>query len=80
MKKGSAEKTVRNEILSLLSILSIVLVFAAICGSILALLLQFGAIGLPAFLSDEITDNGGEHHEDDIISVLHKENGFGKEL
>ena len=80
MKNGSAEKTVRNEILSLLSILSIVLVFAAVCGSILALLLQFGAIGLPGFLSDETIDNKSENNEADVLSLLHDSNGFGKEL
>ena len=80
MKKNSIGKTAKNEIFSLLSILSIVLVFAAICGSVLAILLQFGAIGLPDFLSNETPVNGGEHKEDDVISALHKRNGSGKEL
>ncbi|MBQ9511271.1 MAG: hypothetical protein IJR55_06220 [Clostridia bacterium] len=80
MKKTSGEKTVRNEIFSLLSILSIVLVFAAICGSVLALMLQMGVLQLPAFLSKEKAEESEQAPSNDILSVLHKENSSGKEL
>lgn len=80
MKNTSGEKTARNEILSLISILSIVLVFAAVCGSILALLLQVGALQLPGFLTKETVEEIEKTPTDNILSLLHKENSSKKEL
>lgn len=70
MKKSSGNKTLRSEILSLLSILSIVVVFALVCAGAMSLLAKFNIMEF-SFVKDAAAEDD-DNRPESIGLALHE--------